>query len=87
MRGAIPPLLLYVFIAWYLVKHRDKLLRRKKQQEVGEMFIMRSFIHCTLHKIFGWPNKEEEMGGACSRKHGAGEKFTVVKLEGTTSKT
>jgi hypothetical protein len=23
MRGAIPPLLLYVFMAWYLVKHKD----------------------------------------------------------------
>jgi hypothetical protein len=23
MRGAIPPLPLYVFMAWYLVKHRD----------------------------------------------------------------
>jgi hypothetical protein len=24
MRGAIPPLLKYFFMAWYLVKHRDK---------------------------------------------------------------
>jgi len=23
MRGAIPPLLQYVFILWYLVKHKD----------------------------------------------------------------
>jgi len=23
MRGAIPPVLKYLFIAWYLVKHRD----------------------------------------------------------------
>jgi hypothetical protein len=23
MRGAIPPLLQYVFMAWYLVKYRD----------------------------------------------------------------
>jgi hypothetical protein len=25
MRGAIPPFLQYVFMAWYLVKHRDNI--------------------------------------------------------------
>jgi hypothetical protein len=26
MRGAIPPLLQYAFMAWYLVKHRDNFI-------------------------------------------------------------
>jgi hypothetical protein len=72
MRGAIPPLPQYFFIARCLVKHRDNFIftfylshsnpqaldMRRMTTFSGSMFI----------------NKEDEMGRECSR-HGSDEKW------------
>jgi hypothetical protein len=49
--------------------------RGRKWQEAGEHCIMRSFITCTLHKIF--QIKEYEMGGTCST-YGRDEKCIQI---------
>jgi hypothetical protein len=37
MRGAVPPLPQYVFMVWYLVKHRDNFTFTFAEQSAGKL--------------------------------------------------
>jgi hypothetical protein len=54
MRGAIPPLPLYIFMAWYLVNYRDSFIFTSKREKVTGGWKRRH--NEKLHDLYASPN-------------------------------